>query len=227
MKSIKLLGIIFVLVFLFSCERKTSKETISIEKNVTEEIILKQADYTEDSMNLHPIDYDPIQILSFIESTTYFTVEFVRNALEGVNIPIYNMIFDRTKSDGLRIYAVGAILHNADGEFDFYSDTFFNYIEYENYNIILVTQRIDGIHFVRDYLIIEKQNPETYLISSADTVQIDGFFPRFNVTIVVNNHRRNLLYGEDLDVSQAFTINMKTRKIEEIFFDTISLASEI
>jgi len=179
-------------------------------------------------IDLYEIQHDTLSILSSDKYNLYFTTEFLERVIVETNLSyigiIGDVIFDRTKIDGLRVYQGGRILYDADGIFWFDSDTLLRYLEYENYNIILVTQEIDSIEYVCDYLIIEKKTTETYLFKAMGTVKIDGEFPSFDVTVVINNNWIGLYTN---DISQAFKINPQTRKIEPIFFKTIRLTSEL
>ena len=147
---------------------------------------------------------------------SYFTVEFLAKAITDQNFSYGDIIFDKTKSDGLRIYYGGRLFYD--------SDSILRYIEYGNYNVIVVTQEIMGIEYVQDYLILEKQNPETYLFNSSGTVQIDGDFSHFDITVVVNKHWRGRFTE---DISHAFIVNLQTKKIEPVVFNTIKLYSEL
>jgi len=160
-----------------------------------------------------------------------FTEEFLKKAINDPALSCENIIFessaapfDRSIAPGLWMYYGGKLLYDADNCFFYNSDTYLQYLDYENYNIILVTQEIDGIQYVRDYMILEKLNPQTHLFFSDGTVIIDGKSPGFPVTVVVNKHWQGRFTE---DISQAFYVNMQTRKIEPVFFDTIRMVSEI
>jgi hypothetical protein len=172
--------------------------------------------------------YDSLSILSTDMPVTYFTEEFLEKAIKKGDtfLSEETIIFDRSKvlvllkdglwslwMDGLWIYYVGRLFYG--------SDTLKRYIEYGNYNILLVTQEIGDVEYVRDYLILEKQNPETHLSNGA--VEINGEYGDWEVDIVVNHHWQGRFTD---DISQAFKVNPQTKKIEPFIYDTIRLYSE-
>ncbi len=159
------------------------------------------------------------------KSITYVTTDFWEKVITGQDLNDSTIIFDRTKIDGMRVHGAGRILYDSDYNFWYDSDTLLRYIDYANYNIILVTQEIDTVEYVRDYLVIEKRTLETSLTHCQGTVRIDGVYPKFDVTVVVNHSWRGKRFTDD--ISQAFKVNMETRKIEPIIFETIRLYSEI
>ena len=167
-------------------------------------------------IDLHDTQYDSLPILTSDKPASYFTEEFLERAITEPNLSDGDIIFDETKSDGLRIYYGGRLFYG--------SDSLLRYMEYGNRNIILVTQEVEGIEYVRDYLILEKQNLETYLSNASGTVEIDGEFTNRDVTVVVNRHWQG---GFTDDISQAFRINAQTRKIEPVIYDRIRLHSEL
>jgi hypothetical protein len=78
------------------------------------------------------------------------------------------------------------------------------------------------MEYVCDYLILEKQNPETRLRNGA--VRINGEYTDWDIDVVVN-HRWQGRYTDD--ISQAFKVNPQTKKIETFPYETIRLYSEI
>ena len=161
-------------------------------------------------------------------SPVYFTEEFIEKALKNPALSGENIIFDSVKAQGLRMYHGGLLLYDSDNRFFYYSDTHLRYFDYGNYNIMLVTQKIDDIEYVRDYLILEKLHPETHLFYGEGTVTINGKYPGlWGVTVVVNHHLPRDFFAYTEDISQAFYVNIKTRKIEPVFFDTIRLVTEL
>jgi len=177
------------------------------------------------------IQYDTPTELPTNTPICYFTEEFLEKAIKYPALSCENIIFersatpfDKSKAPSLWMYYSGKLLYDSDNRFFYNSDTYLHYLDYGNYNIILVTQEIEGIEYVRDYMILEKLHPETYMFYSDGTVLINGKYSGFPVTVVVNHHWRGI-YTED--ISQAFYVNIQTRKIEPVFFDTIRLVSEI
>ena len=165
-------------------------------------------------LDLHETQYDTIPILLSANFSGYFTKEFLKEAITKQNLSYGDIIFDQTKISDLRIYYGGRLSYG--------SDTLLRYIEYGNFNIILVTKEIDSIEYMSDFLLLEKLTKETYLCNGA--VQINDSYFDWKITIVVNNKWQGLFTD---DISQAFKINEKTKKIEEINYDTIRLYSEL
>jgi len=164
-------------------------------------------------------------VLSNNKPVYYFSEEFVERAIKNPNllseeIVIFDDSLEKWKNGpqgkwmgNLRLYYGGLLSYG--------SDIARLYIEYRNYNILLVTQKSDGVEYVCDYLILEKQNPETHLSNGA--VQINGEYWDEKVDVVVNHNWRRFTD----DISQAFKVNPKTKKIEPFIFNTIRLYSEI
>jgi hypothetical protein len=179
-----------------------------------------------------------IGLLSTDKPVNYFTEKFVEKAIKE-NAYTYSsnetIIFDGSKvlnlwkdggwglwMDGLFFYHGGRLFYG--------SDTLKRYIEYGDYNIILVTQEIDGVEYVRDYLFLKKQNPETHLTNGPIKVIIngEGSYPAhggWEIDLVVNHRWRGKEFTDD--ISQAFKVNPQTRKIEPFIYDTIYLYPEI
>jgi len=179
-------------------------------------------------IDLLDIQYVP-PVLSTDMPVIYFTEKFLEKAIKEDAYTFLSdetIIFDKSKvlglwkddlwglwMDGLRIYYGGRLFYG--------SDTLKRYIEYGDYNILLVTQEIDDVEYVCDYLILRKQNPETYLSNGA--VEINGEYGDWEVDIVVNHYWRGIFTD---DISQAFKVNLQTKKIEPLIYDTIRLYSE-
>jgi hypothetical protein len=231
--------LIYLLLFIITIFTGCEKNQNDIEQNNTKSLDLTKNGSTmsgtiteENFYNVDGgayIDFIDIQYntpteLSNYTSDSYFTEEFLENALKDHALSGENIIFDRLKAQGLKMYHGGPLFYDSYNRFFYYTNTHLRYFEYENYNIMLVTQKNDDIEYVRDYLILKKLNPETHLFYSEGTVTINGESPGFAVTVVVNHHWRGI-YTED--ISQAFYVNTQTGKIEQVFFDTIRLASEI
>jgi len=193
-----------------------SIETVSLMENLITHANIEEGLYTVDTNNAVLV-YDQSFLEDIIneQPNAYLTADLLERVLKEPNFSINDLLFDETKS-GLRIYHGGRLFYD--------SDTLLRYIDYMNYNIILVTQEIENIEYVHDYMILEKKNPETYLFKTVDNATINGEFPDFDLTVVINSRWRGL-YTED--ISHAFKINTETGKIEPVFFDTIRLASEL
>ena len=155
----------------------------------------------------------------------YFTRDFAEEIIHNPSlrdeVSVKNIIFDRTRAEGLKIYGGVAPFETM------FSDTINSldalFIEYMNYNIILLVERIDEIDYVRDFIILEKQYPETHL--AYGPVEINHEYFDWEIIVVVNRHWLNLPYTGD--ISYAFKINVSTKRIEPYPFETIRLFSEV
>ena len=151
---------------------------------------------------------------SFNANADYFTKEFLDEAIKTPNRKNEKeIIYDRTKLDGLRQYYGGLIINTNISQY---------YFEYKNYNILLITEKIDGIDYVCDYLILEKQYPETHLANGP--VEINGDYFDWNITVVIKCSWRGNPFTDD--ISQAFRVNLHTKKIEPFIYKTIRLYDE-
>ncbi|MCL2289228.1 MAG: hypothetical protein FWC34_00755 [Bacteroidetes bacterium] len=137
-----------------------------------------------------------------------------RNKTEG-------LIFDRAREESLGLLNIrgGSVFSNNNREI-----VLFRYhISYNNYNIILLTEPINNLEHVRDYLLIEKENSISNLASGP--VEINGEYFDWSVTVVVNSSRRGLRYTDD--ISAAFFIDLENKRIKPLEFNTIRLWSEV
>jgi hypothetical protein len=94
------------------------------------------------------------------------------------------------------------------------------YIDYGNYNILVITEVIDSVEYVWDFLLLKKQNSETYLANGA--VKIDGYFD-WEITVEVVCHWQDL-YTDN--IMRAFKVNPRTKKIEPVKYADIRLFNE-
>jgi len=167
------------------------------------------------------VDTIPTQNTYYMETeTSYFTQEYLDKSISGSNIAIdlsnNIIIFDVTKADGFKIYTRKAFLdaYNRQG-----TKISGYYLEYKNYNIIIVTEEINGTEYVRDYLILEKEHPESVLQDG--DVEINGeYFDHDIIVVIDSNWRMGGIPFTD-DVNQAFKINWQTKKIEPVIYNTI------
>ena len=86
-----------------------------------------------------------------------------------------------------------------------------HYMEYTKHNIIILTEEINKIDFIRDYVILEKLNPETHLAHGP--VNINNEFFDWEIIIEINNKSWFLnkgLYTDD--IGRAFKINLDSKK---------------
>jgi len=200
------------------------------KNNPSSETIKEPQDYTVTKVNKEDnIDtqYDSLSVISNEIPVTYFTEKFLEKVInEDTSLYYETIIFDRSKvlglwkdglwglwMDNLRIYYVGRLFYG--------SDTLKRYIEYGDYNILLVTHEINDVEYVCDYLILKKQNPETHLSNGA--VVVNGEYGDWDVDIVVDHNWQGRFTD---DISQAFKVNSQTRKIETFIYDTIRLYNE-
>jgi hypothetical protein len=148
----------------------------------------------------------------------YFTQEFLREAINDPNlrevVSASGIIFDTAKAEGLRVYGGVAPFETLFSE----DRLLTHFIAYMNYNVILLTESVDGFNFVRDFIILEKQHPETHLADGA--VEINGEYFNWEIIVVINRHWEGA-YTEDID--KAFIIDVPTRRIEPFQFERIRL----
>jgi hypothetical protein len=149
---------------------------------------------------------------SFAENIIYFDNIFIEAEINNRNHQRENIIFDRTRLQDCFMYGSRVFLNTSIHQ---------HYIEYKDYNILLITEKPDEIEWVKDFLIIKKLTPETVLADGA--VQVNNDYFDWDLTVVVNRRWR----GSTEDISQAFKINPETKKIESFNFITIRLYSEV
>jgi hypothetical protein len=243
--------LIFSIIINISCKRTSNA---ILENNINNSILIDNISSREEIISKENSDFFDITIFEdnfeqFILSSdnpiiNFATREFLEmtimepdkingiiiyDELKSDELTIYFGAPDETKPDALRKYGGGRLLYDSDGNFWFSSDTLFQLLEFKNYNIILVTQEINNIVYVRDFLFLEKYHSETHFVNSAGAAMINGgifgtIHQHQNLIIVVNRHWRGR-YTED--ISHVFFINMQSRKIEQIEFETIRLTSEL
>ncbi|MDR1177483.1 MAG: hypothetical protein LBK64_01510, partial [Spirochaetaceae bacterium] len=111
---------------------------------------------------------------SFAENIVYFDSLFIEAEINNQNHQSENIIFDRDKLQNCFIYGTANFLHRTIRR---------HYIEYQDYNIMLISEIINEIEYIRDFLIIKKLTPETTLADGAVQVN-DGDFD-WELTVVV------------------------------------------
>jgi hypothetical protein len=94
------------------------------------------------------------------------------------------------------------------------------YIDYGNYNVLVVTEIIDSVEYVRDFLLLKKQNSETYLANGP--VEINGHFD-WEITVEIS-HQWEGAYTDN--IVRAFKVNPQTKKIELVKYASIRLYNE-
>jgi hypothetical protein len=141
---------------------------------------------------------------SFAENIIYFDNIFIEAEINNQNYQSENIVFDRTRLQDCFIYRSRNFLNRTINQ---------HYIEYRDYNILLITEKNNEIEYVKDFLIIKKITPETTLADGA--VQVNNDYFDWDLTVVVNRRWR----GSTEDISQAFKINLKTKKIESVSFN--------
>lgn len=149
----------------------------------------------------------------------YFNQKYIDKIIENKVKKNENIIFNESKekSLGLDIYD-SKVLNINSSENRLYQ----YYINYKNYNIILLTENIDKIEYVRDYVIIKKQNSETYLANGP--VEINEEYFDWDITVVVNSKLKTEF---TTDISEAFIVDLERKKIESFKFNIIKLYSEV
>ena len=158
-------------------------------------------------------DSPPINVNVTVPAIRYFNRTVLEEIVNDPSLSYEDIIFSEEQLSGLKRYA-GEIFPSSSG-------LICNYIEYENYNILLLTERLNAIQYLRDLLVLEKENQETFLANGA--VEINSEYFDWEVIVVVNSwHDRRFTD----DISQAFKVNLETKKIEPFFYDTIRLYNE-
>lgn len=124
------------------------------------------------------------------------------------------LLFDTFKLNGLKIDSVSTEMFINTSMHQYY-------VDFISHNILLITERVSGMEYVRDCLIIEKQNHEAYLANGP--VEINKSYFDWNTTVLVN-HKWRARFTDD--ISQAFKIDIQAKKIIPLVYDTIRLYSE-
>ena len=159
----------------------------------------------------------------------YFTRDFAQEIIQNPSlryeISAKNIIFApaTARAEGLRIY--GGVTPFETMFSDTINSLSANFIEYMNYNIILLTERIDEIAHVRDFVVLEKQHPETHL--SVGAVEVNGEYFDWELIVVVNRHWHLPRRPYTDDINYAFKIDVSTKRIVPYPFETIRLFSEV
>jgi hypothetical protein len=149
----------------------------------------------------------------FAESeTVYFTRDFVDDQIAGKTILNGDLVLDRKLLDGFQVY--GGLI---------FPDTAIHqlYIEYGNYNILLITEDCGELEYVRDYVLLEKNTPETRLADGP--VEINGDCFDWEITVLVNREWR-APFTED--ISQVFKVDTGQKRIVPFLYDSIRLYAE-
>jgi hypothetical protein len=154
-------------------------------------------------------------IPSFAEDSQYFfDQEYLELVINNQNKENDFLFFESNRISG--IYSGKYFLYNRKSFFQYY-------IEYKNYNIILLTEKIDNtIMIVRDFILIEKIYPDSYLSSGA--IQINDTYYDWDISVVVNSKFDGLF---TTNISCAYKINFDLGKIEVFEYTTIKLYREI
>lgn len=144
----------------------------------------------------------------------YFNSEYLNNILKNLSHNnTENIIFNRSELGDLYVYNAKQM---AVPDVNLYQ----YYLMYDNYTILLLTEKIDSSEYVKDYLMIKKQNPDTHLTSGA--VEINNTCFDWEITVVVNSK----WVGTTSDISEAFKIDILRKKIYKIEYDSIKIFSE-
>jgi hypothetical protein len=158
--------------------------------------------------------------LCFCDDTgkQFFTKSYIEKSINNQSllkeaIVSNTLLFDRIELEGLNIYHGKMFPNTSIHEY---------YIDFITHNILLITEKVDDIAYVRDCLIIKKQNPEARLANGP--VEINESYFDWDATVLVN-HKWRAKFTDD--ISQAFTVDIQARKIMPLVYDTIRLYSEI
>jgi len=151
----------------------------------------------------------------------FFTDELAEEAITNPRVVLEgNVIFDKTLLGEIRQYGAKLIVIDTDSG-TIFTNIYQYSLDFRNYNIMLVVEKIDSVGYVRDCLLLEKLSPETRLESGA--VEVNGEYVDEDITVVVN-HEWRARFTED--ISQAFKVDLDTKKIVPVVYDTIRLYAE-
>jgi hypothetical protein len=144
--------------------------------------------------------------------TQFFDQRLLENIINNSELITDTIVFDQTRLGDLKEYG-GVVLLN--------TDMLQRYIHYMDYNILLLTETINSVTYVRDYKILKKNSPEAHLANGP--VEINGDFFDWEVTVEINHEWRNHFTE---DINRAFKVNRQMKKFENVIYNTIRLYSE-
>ena len=144
-----------------------------------------------------------------------FDSRLIQNIIENSITLDKVLVFDNKCKEELNIYG---------GLYLWPTNYFIYYIDYYDYNILVVTSQENNI--VHDYIILKKETEKSHFYDGV--IEIDD--KHFDwIAIILFRDRWQGKFREDVsgDISNAYIINFETGKIEEIKFNTITIYSEI
>ena len=149
-----------------------------------------------------------------VEGTLYFNQDYLDRVIAGEigENETAGLIFDETKERSLRVIHIyrSLVLRSARSGENLLS---LLYMRYGNFNVMLILKKIDGVEYVLDYVLIEKQNPDSHL-AGIDFIEINGVEFDTGVTLVANSSLIPTGYTDD--ISAVFFVNMETLSIEHL-----------
>jgi hypothetical protein len=156
----------------------------------------------------------------------YFNEKFIENCLAGKIIKDEIIIFDKEFKEKLyyklsndKEYKGGAYIY---GELHIpETDYFVKYIDFDEYNIMIVSINRNGVEIIIDYLMVKKQIKNMHFENGA--VEIDGEYFDWYITIVLRNRWKGK-YSDD--ISEAYKVNTESGKIEKFEYNTIKIYAE-
>jgi hypothetical protein len=119
-------------------------------------------------------------------------------------------------NSGIRVYGDKLLKGNGDYRFSECN------IEYKEYLVLLLLEKIDGKEIIVDYVSLKKITDTSYFTSGP--VEIDGEYYDWDIVVFVNQSWR-AQFTEN--ISYAFKSNLETKKIEPVEYKSIRLYSEV
>jgi hypothetical protein len=143
----------------------------------------------------------------------YFNEKFIETYIAGKVVKDKVIIFDKEFKEKLyyklsnnKEYKGGTYIYG--GLLISGTDYFVNYIDFDEYNIMIVLIKKNDIEIIIDYLILKKQTKDMHFENGA--VEINGEYFDWQITIVLRNRWRGKYFD---DISEAYIINAKSGKI--------------
>ena len=178
----------------------------------------------QDVANLEPdtnTEAPPVSAAVNAPVTRYFNRTVLEEIMKDSGFYYEDIVYNPNYLSGLISRGGGPLFIDADGEFNYNSGLLYSLIEYENYNILLLTERVDAVNDIRylcDILILEKENPETAIVTGP--VEINDAYFDWEILVVINSYNGSRFTD---DISRAYKANFQTKKIEQFFYETIRL----
>jgi len=167
------------------------------------------------------IEVPPVSAAANVPVIRYFNRTVLEEIMKDPGFYHEDIAYNQNYLSGLRSRGGGSLFIGDDGEFNYNSGILYSHIEYENYNILLLTERVNDVNdirYLRDILILEKETPETVIVTGP--VEINDAYFDWEIFVVVNSYNGRQFTD---DISQAYKVNLQTKKIERFSYETIRL----